>query len=155
MRCPFCLAQDTNVIDSRIIEDGKKIRRRRQCKKCNERFTTYEIPETQIITVIKRGGKKERFDIEKLRYSLVRAMEKPDEKKISKILSNIEEAIKKNRIKEISSIEIGKMVLAELEQNDPVSYLRFASVYLKFADIKDFKEAVDKLISSVTSNKES
>lgn len=149
MICPFCSAQDTNVVDSRIIDGGKKVRRRRQCTRCKERFTTYEFPETQIITVIKRNNKKERFDLEKLRYSLVRAMEKPDDKKISLILNNIDEKLKKQRLKEISSVDIGKMVLKELELTDPVSYLRFASVYLKFNNIKDFKEAVDKLISTV------
>ena len=148
MICPYCSTPDSNVIDSRIIDSGKKVRRRRQCHQCGERFTTYEIPETQIITVIKRSGKKERFDLEKLRYSLARAMEKPDDKKIKEILTSINEKIKQQRIKEISSIDIGKMVLKELELNDPVSYLRFASVYLKFANIKDFKEAVDKLISN-------
>jgi transcriptional repressor NrdR len=142
MRCPFCKAADTRVIDSRVIEDGKVIKRRRVCDECGSRFNTYERIENIPIVVIKNNGAKELFEKEKVIKGIVKAINKRpltyDD--AQKIANDIEDYIKAKELYEISSKEIGNLVIDALKKLDQVSYVRFASVYKKFADAEDFIE---------------
>ncbi len=142
MRCPFCKALDTRVIDSRVIEDGKVIKRRRVCDECGSRFNTYERIETIPIVVIKNNGSKELFEKEKIIKGIVKAINKRPltYEDAAKIANEIEEYIKLNDLYEIKSKEIGSLVMEKLKKLDQVSYVRFASVYKKFADAEDFIE---------------
>lgn len=147
MYCPFCNANDTKVTDSRLISEGNQIRRRRECIVCKERFTTYETAELALPRVIKRDGRRDIFRQEKLRSGILRALEK---RPVS--FAQIEDAI--NRIMhkaracgegEIPSLQIGEWVMEELHNIDQVAYVRFASVYRSFQDIKEFREEVSRL----------
>ena len=146
MLCPFCKTGDTSVVDSRPTEDGTAIRRRRTCS-CGERFTTFERVQYREITVVKKNGRKSIFDRDKLSKSLYIALKKRPidtdtvEKFISKISRNLEEMGQS----EIPSNVIGKMVMDGLKELDPVAYVRFASVYRNFREVKDFEQFVDKL----------
>jgi len=147
MRCPFCGYKETNVIDSRESSDGMIVRRRRECPKCKKRFTTYERIETNII-VIKKDGRRESFDRQKIMNGIVKACEKRSIsiEKIEKIVDDIE-SILRLKGKEISSKEIGKIVMRKLKKLDKVAYIRFASVYKEFKDVEDFKKEFLKLKS--------
>lgn len=142
MRCPFCKATDTKVIDSRVIEEGKVIKRRRACDECGSRFNTYERIENIPIVVIKNNGSKELFEKEKIIKGIVKAINKRpltyDD--ALKIANEIEDYIKAKERYEISSKDIGNLVIDALKRLDQVSYVRFASVYKKFADAEDFIE---------------
>ncbi|HOA17272.1 MAG TPA: transcriptional regulator NrdR, partial [Fervidobacterium sp.] len=131
MKCPFCGYEDTRVLDSRELSDGRAIRRRRECPECHARFTTYERYETGPITVVKKDGRRERFDRRKILNGLLKAFEKrpvtTDE--IEKIVDNIVSNLQKSGSMEISTAQIGKMVMEELRKVDQVAYVRFASVY--------------------------
>ncbi len=142
MRCPFCKALDTRVIDSRVIEDSKVIKRRRVCDECGSRFNTYERIETIPIVVIKNNGTKELFEKEKIIKGIVKAINKRPltYEDAAHIANEIEEYIKLNDLYEIKSKEIGSLVMEKLKKLDQVSYVRFASVYKKFADAEDFIE---------------
>ena len=146
MLCPFCKTGDTSVVDSRPTEDGTAIRRRRTCS-CGERFTTFERVQYRELTVVKKNGRKSIFDRDKLSKSIYIALKKRPldtdtvEKFISKISRNLEEMGQN----EIPSNIIGKMVMDGLKELDPVAYVRFASVYRNFREIKDFGQFVDKL----------
>ncbi|MGR9074308.1 MAG: transcriptional regulator NrdR [Gammaproteobacteria bacterium] len=147
MRCPFCSAQDTRVIDSRLANDGDQVRRRRECTACKERFTTYEYAELTMPRVIKSDGTREPFEEAKLRSGMLKALEKrPVE------IDEIEAAIgriKKNLIskgeREVSAREVGENVMKELSVLDHVAYVRFASVYRSFQDLKEFTEVIENL----------
>jgi len=147
MYCPFCNANDTKVTDSRLLREGNQVRRRRECLICKERFTTYEVAELSLPRVIKCDGRRDLFSEEKLRAGILRALEK---RPIS--LEQIENAI--NHIirkahaygeREITSKQIGEWVMAELRNLDQIAYVRFASVYRSFQDIKEFREEISRL----------
>lgn len=141
MRCPFCLSEETKVIDKRDSESSTK--RRRECLECSKRFTTFERVEDIDIRVIKKDGRREQFSREKLRSGLMKALEKRpvSQEKINKALDEIETAIRKED-KEIPSRFIGELVMRKLKTLDKVAYIRFASIYKEFKDAKDFEKEI-------------
>lgn len=143
MKCIYCEG-DTRVTDKRESPDGT--RRRRECLKCKKRFTTYEKPEDKDIIIVKKDGRREHFLDEKLRLGLIKACQKRpvSMEKIDKIVDEIKEKIRKKG-KEVNSDMIGKMVMQKLKRLDKVAYIRFASVYLDFHDVKDFKKELKEL----------
>ncbi len=147
MKCPFCGYDDTRVIDSRPSEDGSIIRRRRNCEKCQKRFTTYEKVETMPLIVIKKDGSRQTFDREKLIERILRACHKRKVSitEIEKLADEIENAALSSMNKEISTSEIGEKVLMGLWKMDEVAYIRFASVYREFADLDSFLEDLDRM----------
>lgn len=146
MKCPFCQSILSKVVDKRAVEKRGEIRRRRECLKCGNRFTTYETLAELEIVVLKKDGRREPFSEEKLSGGLLRALEKrPDIDRISSIVDRIEARIRTRGWKEIPSQTLGKWVLAELKKLDPVAYLRFASVYRAFGDPKDFAKELKTL----------
>ena len=150
MKCPFCGNIDTRVIDSRPSEDGSTIRRRRLCEECQKRFTTYEKVETVPLIVIKRDETREEFDREKLVERILRACHKRPVSinDIEGLVDNIENRALNNFNKEISSREIGEMVMEGLRELDEVAYVRFASVYRQFKDITTFRDELNKLLEA-------
>ena len=146
MLCPFCKTGDTSVVDSRPTEDGAAIRRRRTCG-CGERFTTFERVQFRELTVVKKNGRKSVFDREKLSKSVYIALKKRpiDTDTVEKFISNISRNLEEMGQNEIPSNVIGKMVMEGLKELDPVAYVRFASVYRNFREVKDFEQFVDKL----------
>ena len=146
MLCPFCKTGDTSVVDSRPTEDGTAIRRRRTCS-CGERFTTFERVQYREITVVKKNGRKSIFDRDKLSKSLYIALKKRpiDTDTVEKFISNISRSLEEMGQSEIPSNVIGKIVMEGLKELDPVAYVRFASVYRNFREVKDFEQFVDKL----------
>ena len=146
MLCPFCKTGDTSVVDSRPTEDGTAIRRRRTCS-CGERFTTFERVQYREITVVKKNGRKSIFDRDKLSKSLYIALKKRpiDTDTVEKFISNISRSLEEMGQSEIPSNVIGKLVMDGLKELDPVAYVRFASVYRNFREVKDFEQFVDKL----------
>lgn len=147
MRCPFCLNNESKVLDSRPNEDKTAIRRRRECLICTKRFTTYEKVEEEPIVVIKRNGKRELFDKNKIIRGLSRACEKRDISfiQIGNLVDNIEKQIANKLVFEITTEQLGEMVLSNLKELDEVAYVRFASVYKDFKDIEAFKSELTKL----------
>ncbi|MBQ8371655.1 MAG: transcriptional repressor NrdR [Clostridia bacterium] len=144
MKCPACNNQDSRVLDSRPVEDGSSIKRRRECPACGKRFTTYEVVDSVPIAVVKRDGRREFFDSHKLMLGIERACQKRpvDPAEIAK---EIEIELQNSLSSEISSKDIGEMVLARLKGIDIVSYIRFASVYREFKDIDSFMEEIKSL----------
>ena len=154
MLCPFCKTGETSVIDSRPTEDGAAIRRRRTCN-CGERFTTFERVQYRELTVVKKNGRKSIFDRDKLSKSIYIALKKRlvDTDTVEKFISNISKNLEEMGQNEIPSNVIGKMVMDGLKELDPVAYVRFASVYRNFREVKDFEQFVDKLdVSKKTQN---
>ncbi|MCL4363783.1 transcriptional regulator NrdR [Patescibacteria group bacterium] len=147
MFCIFCKYHDTEVIETRLSEDGGAIRRRRQCPKCQKRFTTYERVEELPILVIKRDGRRERFDREKLRLGLIIPCEKTtvSAEQIEKLLNEAEADLKEKDTTEIESKEIGNLVAKKLKKLDKIAYIRFASVFKRFVDLEDFEAEIKKL----------
>ena len=144
MKCPICNNSDSRVLDSRPVEDGSSIKRRRECPACGKRFTTYEVVDTVPIAVIKRDGRREFFDSHKLMLGIERACQKrPVDPEV--IAKEIENDLQNVLVGEISSIDIGEMVLAKLKEIDIVSYIRFASVYREFCDIDSFMGEIKSL----------
>jgi transcriptional repressor NrdR len=143
MKCIYC-SSDTKVTDKRHSPDG--VRRRRECLKCKKRFTTYEKVEKKEIIVVKKDGRREKYNREKLKTGIMKACEKRPVslEKINKIIDEIEEKLRKNT-KEVKTEEIGKMVMIKLKKLDKVAYIRFASVYRDFKDISDFKKEIKEL----------
>ena len=144
MKCPVCNCQDSRVIDSRSLDDATRIKRRRECPACGRRFTTYEVIDTVPIAVVKRDGRHEFFDKHKLALGIKRACQKRPVDGDG-IAASIETELQNSIITEISSREIGEMVLARLKEIDIVSYIRFASVYREFKDIESFMEEIKSL----------
>ena len=147
MKCPYCNHEETQVIDSRDTENLETTRRRRECSKCKKRFTTYERVEEADIVVVKKDGKRERFERQKVLNGVIRACEKrqiPLEK-IEKLVDAVESDLRKRDSVEIGSKSIGRAVMRRLKNLDKVAFLRFASVYLEFEDIERFEEELDKL----------
>jgi transcriptional repressor NrdR len=147
MLCPFCNYADTKVVDSRETQEGRAIRRRRECEKCQARFSTYEEVEFLRLLVVKKDGRKEEYDRGKIEGGLKRAFEKRPaaEEKIERILGEIEYVLCEKRSGEIFSREIGSLVMEKLKPADEVAYIRFASVYKSFASAKGFKKALETL----------
>ena len=150
MICPFCGNGDTKVVDSRDTNDSKAIRRRRECEKCQARFSTYEEMEIMRLTVIKRDGSREDYVRSKIEIGLHKALEKRpvSEEKIGKAIGDIEYEIQARESNEISSKEIGKMILDKLKELDDVAYLRFASVYKGFKNADSFRKEMEKMETS-------
>lgn len=147
MHCPFCGADDTKVIDSRLVADGNQIRRRRECLSCHERFTTYEIAELLMPRVIKQDGSREPFDENKLRAGFHRALEKRpvSVEDVESSLNQIKHYLQSTGEREISARVIGDKVMEQLQQLDEVAFVRFASVYRRFTDISEFSDEIDRL----------
>ncbi len=149
MRCPKCHNQETKVIDSREIDEGSAIRRRRECLKCGFRFSTYEEIELLNLIVIKKDGRKEPYQRNKLEKGIRIACEKRniDQERFKRIITRIEERIQNEaKNNEIASRRIGEFVIQELKRVDKVAYIRFASVYREFRDVKTFQEEIKKVI---------
>ncbi|MFI3190566.1 transcriptional regulator NrdR [Crenothrix sp. D3] len=147
MRCPFCTAQDTRVLDSRLINEGDQVRRRRECNVCKERFTTFETAELTIPSVIKRNGIREPFEEKKLRSGMLKALEKRpvDSNAIEASLNRIKKELMDRGEREISAKELGEKIMQELRTLDHVAYVRFASVYRSFQDVSEFTDMIEDL----------
>ena len=144
MRCPFCTTTSTQVLESRMVDEGRSLRRRRECLKCGKRFTTYEKVGGSTLWVVKKDGRREPFDREKLKRGLLRAVEKRPVSMgiVNDIVDQIEREMLRKEKEEVSSKLIGKSVLKKLKRMDKVAWLRFASVYLQFEDLEDFAKAI-------------
>ena len=147
MHCPFCQHEDTRVIDSRVSEDGATIRRRRECEQCNERFNTFETAELKLPALVKSDGRREAFEERKLRTGFERALQKRpvSAEQIDEAVRAVINALRTTGEREIPSRRLGEFVMAELKKLDQVAYVRFASVYRRFADVADFREEIERL----------
>ena len=148
MKCPFCSYRDSRVIDSRAVEDGASIRRRRECPDCGRRFTTYEKYEETPLVVSKKDGRRELFDAKKLLGGLLKAFEKrpvPYER-VQEIADSVERELRMNGESEVESTRIGELVMQHLEETDQIAYVRFASVYRQFADVKNFMQELERIM---------
>jgi transcriptional repressor NrdR len=147
MKCPFCSAQETQVIDSRVNDEGDQVRRRRKCTVCHKRFTTYETAELRMPTIVKSNGQREDYARQKIEQSLHRALHKRSvpEEQVAAAIERIEQALLNEARRELPSRKVGEMVMAELKQLDQVGYVRFASVYRSFSDVEDFKQAIKEV----------
>ena len=150
MQCPFCQHPDNRVLESRSTEAGQSIRRRRECLKCLRRFTTYERIEFVPITVVKQNGDRELFDRSKILRGIVRACQKTGITylRLEALVDEIESELQQRTVREVSSSEIGSLVLEQLKAISEVAYVRFASVYRQFKNIRDFVETLDDLASN-------
>ncbi|HFB67268.1 MAG TPA: transcriptional regulator NrdR [Aeromonadales bacterium] len=150
MHCPFCPAQDTKVIDSRLVTGGDQIRRRRECAECGERFTTFESAELVMPRIIKADGSRQPFDEEKLRMGIMRAIEKRPVsiEKVEEALNGIKSSLRATGEREVESTLLGEWVMKELRKLDKVAYVRFASVYRDFKDVEAFRKEIDALEQS-------
>ena len=148
MKCPFCGCEDSRVIDSRSVEEGASIRRRRECPHCGRRFTTYEKYEQIPLLVIKRDGRREMFDSKKILAGLLRAFEKRPftYEQIQSLTNQIENEIRASGENEVKSTRIGEVVMAHLEKIDQIAYVRFASVYRQFADVNSFMQEIQNML---------
>lgn len=147
MLCPYCNHPETRVVDSRETQEGRAIRRRRECEKCDARFSTYEEVEIFRLLVVKKDGHKEEYDKTKIEKGLRRAFEKRPqaEEKIEKILGEIEYVLHEKQVSEIPSRDIGALIMDKLKEVDEVAYIRFASVYKSFGSARSFLRALEKL----------
>ena len=147
MKCPFCSHSDTQVVETRISEDGDFIRRRRQCASCQKRFTTYERPDVNFPSIVKKDGRRIEFERSKLLASMNLALRKRpvSTEQVDSAIERIEEKLLNLGAREIPSSQLGEMVMRELKKLDKVAYVRFASVYRSFEDIDDFKTLVDEV----------
>ena len=148
MKCPFCSYRDSRVIDSRAVEDGTSIRRRRECPDCGRRFTTYEKYEETPLVVSKKDGRRELFDAKKLLGGLLKAFEKrpvPYER-VQEIADSVERELRMNGESEVESTRIGELVMQHLEETDQIAYVRCASVYRQFADVKNFMQELERIM---------
>jgi len=150
MHCPFCSAEDTKVIDSRLVTEGDSVRRRRECLTCGERYTTFEIAELVMPRVMKSDGTREPFNEDKLRHGLQKALEKRPVsiEEIESCLNRITHELRSTGERELPSRRIGEEVMKELRKIDAVAYVRFASVYRDFQDVSEFQEEIKKLTRS-------
>lgn len=147
MRCPFCTAQDTRVLDSRLINEGDQVRRRRECNVCRERFTTFEMAELTMPRIVKRDGIREPFEENKLRSGMLKALEKRpvDSDAIEAAINRIKKDLMSKGEREISAQELGEKVMKELSLLDHVAFVRFASVYRCFQDVSEFTDMIQDL----------
>lgn len=154
MRCPYCLAPDSRVVDSRPAEEDQAIRRRRECAVCNRRFTTFEKVELVPVLVVKKDGRRQPFVVDKLRQGVMRACEKRPVSalQIDELVRDVEQQIESRMEAEIASGDIGEMVMEHLKALDEVAYVRFASVYRQFRDINTFMAELSKLLGESNEN---
>lgn len=147
MKCPFCASANSQVLQSRTVEEGKAIRRRRKCDRCEKRFTTYERSKGNALWVIKKDGKREPFEREKVKRGILRAIEKRPVSVdlVEEITSRVEREMLRREKSEIPSKSIGTAVMRKLKNVDKVAWLRFASVYMEFEDLEDFERAITKI----------
>jgi len=147
MHCPFCHAEDTKVVDSRLVADGAQVRRRRECLECHERFTSFETAELIMPLIIKRDGRREPFCIENLRSGMLRALEKRPVSVdyLEEAIISITQEIRRRGEREVDSQLIGELVMKALYSLDHVAYVRFASVYKRFKDVSDFRQTIDQM----------
>lgn len=155
MKCPFCSYADSRVIDSRSVDNGTSIRRRRECPECGRRFTTYEKYEETPLLVIKKDGRRELFDSQKLTNGLLKAFEKRpfSYEEIQSIASGIERDLRALGESEVKSTLIGETVMKALEKIDQIAYVRFASVYRQFADVNSFMQEIQGMLSKMDDKK--
>lgn len=155
MKCPFCSYADSHVIDSRSVDNGTSIRRRRECPECGRRFTTYEKYEETPLLVIKKDGRRELFDSQKLTNGLLKAFEKRpfSYEQIQSIASGIERDLRALGESEVKSTLIGETVMKALEKIDQIAYVRFASVYRQFADVNSFMQEIQGMLSKMDDKK--
>lgn len=148
MKCPYCGSKDTEVVETRDSEDLETIRRRRECLSCKKRFTTYERIENVDLIVIKKDGRREQFDRDKLKRGIIRSCEKTKVslEDIEKIVTEVERELRGADSVEVDSKKIGQMVATKLKKLDKVAYIRFSSVFKRFVDVEDFENEVKKLI---------
>ena len=148
MKCPYCGSTESEVVETRASEDVDTIRRRRECLKCEKRFTTYERIENVNLVVIKKDGKREQFDRDKLKSGIIRSCEKTkvSMEAIEKIVTEIERELRSADSVEVESKKIGQMVAMKLKKIDKVAYIRFSSVFKRFVDVEDFEKEVRRLI---------
>lgn len=147
MKCPFCKHNETSVLESRVAEDGQSMRRRRECAKCEKRFTTFERLEGPTLFVIKRDGSRQAFDREKIVNGVIKSFDKRPVSidLIRQLADDVEREVRKREVSEISTKIIGKMVLKHLKNIDKVAWLRFASVYFELSDITEFEKLIEKI----------
>jgi transcriptional repressor NrdR len=147
MYCPFCHAEETKVVDSRLVADGAQVRRRRECLDCHERFTSFETAELIMPLIIKRDGRREPFNIDNLRSGMLRALEKRPVSvdALEEALIVITQELRRRGEREIDSQLIGELVMRALYGLDHVAYVRFASVYKRFTDVSDFRQTIDQM----------
>ena len=147
MYCPFCAANDTKVIDSRLVSDGHQVRRRRECLACHERYTTFESAELVMPRIIKRDGSREPFNEDKMRNGLLRALEKRpvSTEQMELSINKLKSQLRATGEREVSSEMLGTIIMEQLKSLDKVAYIRFASVYRSFEDIKEFGEEIARL----------
>jgi transcriptional repressor NrdR len=147
MKCPFCSHAETQVVETRVSEDGIFIRRRRQCGACEKRFTTYERPEVNYPVIVKKDGRRIDYDASKLRGSFSLALRKRpvSTEQVGAAIDRIEEKLLNLGLREVQSARVGELVMRELKKLDKVAYVRFASVYRSFEDIDEFKTLVDEV----------
>lgn len=152
MHCPFCKAEDTRVVDSRMAEDGTQVRRRRECEKCGARFTTFEKAQLQVPLILKRDGNPEPFDEDKLRKGLDRALYKRpvSPEAVDRAVENITRKLRGSSERQVPSQRLGEWVMEELRDLDQVAYVRFASIYRQFQDAHAFREEVERLLAFPT-----
>lgn len=152
MKCPICYFTDTKVVDSRVTSDGLSIRRRRECLKCSFRFSTYEEVELLDLMIVKRDGRRESYSREKLLLGLKKALEKRPvtEDRFKKTIHSIERDLQKLRQSEITSKQVGLIVMKNLKKLDQIAYIRYASVYQSFKDADEFRKELNKLIKRKT-----
>lgn len=146
MKCPFCESTDSSVLESRMVEEGNAIRRRRECAKCGKRFTTFEKVKGSFLWVIKKDGRREPFDKEKIKRGILRAvLKRPvSMSQVDEAVEDIEREMLRKEEAEVGSRIIGNAILKRLKKLDKVAWLRFASVYLDFTDLSDFEKAIEK-----------
>ncbi|TCS38707.1 transcriptional repressor NrdR [Paucimonas lemoignei] len=144
MKCPFCHHEDTQVIDTRVSEEGDSIRRRRRCAHCDKRFTTYERIELAMPVIVKKNGSRTEFDPTKLRASFMLALRKRpvSAEAVDAAIHRIEEKLRSSGEREVISGHVGELVMRELKRMDKIAYIRFASVYKSFEDIAEFEDAI-------------
>ncbi|MCH9689445.1 MAG: transcriptional regulator NrdR [Gammaproteobacteria bacterium] len=147
MYCPFCHADETKVIDSRLVAEGEQVRRRRQCLMCQERFTTFETPELVMPMIVKRDGRREVFHVDNLRAGMLRALQKRpvSADALEDAIVVVLQKIRRHGEREIDSRRVGDWVMEQLYGLDHVAYVRFASVYKRFKDVSDFREAIEQI----------
>ena len=148
MQCPYCKSADSEVVETRVSEDGTNIRRRRNCSSCGKRYTTYERIENVSLIVKKRDGKREQFDREKLRSGLIKSTEKTTVslEDINNIVDEVERDLISGESVEVEAKKIGQMVALRLKKLDKIAYIRFASVFKRFVDVEDFEKEVQRLL---------
>lgn len=148
MHCPFCVHEDTRVVDSRVVEEGAAVRRRRECESCGKRFSTYERAELRLPLVVKKDGTRQSFDIGKIRSGMQKALEKRpvSAEQLEKGVNAVLRAVQELGDSEIQADQLGEFVMEQLHRLDGVAYVRFASVYREFKDVDDFLAAVKSVV---------